>query len=92
MFKKLQTGEKIHDAPRQPRTCSHPIYAEYSKTLKHNVRRKAFTIAYFELHSCVSWVSNFQLQRNIVMGMGKRTLGMGHQLLANNQPATSKPA
>ena len=27
MFEKLQTGEKIHDAPRQPRTCSHPIYA-----------------------------------------------------------------
>ena len=26
MFEKLQTGEKIHDAPRQPRTCSHPIY------------------------------------------------------------------
>jgi len=27
MFEKLQTGEKIHDAPGQPRTCSHPIYA-----------------------------------------------------------------
>jgi len=27
MLEKLQTGEKIHDAPRQPRTCSHPIYA-----------------------------------------------------------------
>ena len=27
MFEKLQTGEKIHDAPVQPRTCSHPIYA-----------------------------------------------------------------
>jgi len=27
MFEKLQTGEKIHDAPRQPQTCSHPIYA-----------------------------------------------------------------
>ena len=27
MFEKLQTGEKIHDAPRQPRTCSHSIYA-----------------------------------------------------------------
>jgi len=26
MFEKLQTGKKIHDAPRQPRTCSHPIY------------------------------------------------------------------
>jgi len=26
MFEKLQAGEKIHDAPRQPRTCSHPIY------------------------------------------------------------------
>jgi len=25
MFEKLQTGEKIHDAPRQPQTCSHPI-------------------------------------------------------------------
>ena len=24
MFEKLQAGEKIHDAPRQPRTCSHP--------------------------------------------------------------------
>ena len=23
MFEKLQTGEKIHDAQRQPRTCSH---------------------------------------------------------------------
>ena len=28
MFEKLQIGEKIHDAPRQPRTCSHPIYAQ----------------------------------------------------------------
>ena len=27
MFEKLQTGEKIHDAPGQPQTCSHPIYA-----------------------------------------------------------------
>jgi len=27
MFEKLQIGEKIHDAPGQPRTCSHPIYA-----------------------------------------------------------------
>ena len=27
MFEELQTGEKIPDAPRQPRTCSHPIYA-----------------------------------------------------------------
>jgi len=27
MFEKLQTGEKIHDAPRQPQTCSHLIYA-----------------------------------------------------------------
>jgi len=26
MFEKLQTGEKIHDAPGQPQTCSHPIY------------------------------------------------------------------
>ena len=23
MFEKLQTGEKFHDAPRQPPTCSH---------------------------------------------------------------------
>jgi len=28
MFEKLQAGVKIHDAPRQPRTCSHPIYAQ----------------------------------------------------------------
>jgi len=28
MFEKLQTGEKIHDALRQPRTCSHPIYTQ----------------------------------------------------------------
>ena len=28
MFEKLQTGEKIHDAPGQPRTCSHLIYAQ----------------------------------------------------------------
>jgi len=28
MFEKLQTGEKIQDAQRQPRTCSHPIYAQ----------------------------------------------------------------
>jgi len=27
MFEMLQTGEKFHDAPRQPQTCSHPIYA-----------------------------------------------------------------
>ena len=27
MFEKLQIREKIHDAPRQPGTCSHPIYA-----------------------------------------------------------------
>ena len=27
MFEKLQTGERIHDAPRQPLTCSHLIYA-----------------------------------------------------------------
>ena len=27
MFEKLQTGEKMHDAPGQPRACSHPIYA-----------------------------------------------------------------
>ena len=27
MFEKLQTEEKIYDAPGQPRTCSHPIYA-----------------------------------------------------------------
>jgi len=25
MFEKLQTGEKIHDAPGQPQTCSHPM-------------------------------------------------------------------
>jgi len=28
MFEKLQAGEKIHDAPRQLRTFSHPIYAQ----------------------------------------------------------------
>ena len=33
MFEKLQTGEKIHDAPRQPRTCSHPIYAKFKQRL-----------------------------------------------------------
>ena len=26
MFDKLQTRQKIHDAPKQPRTYSHPIY------------------------------------------------------------------
>jgi len=27
----------------------------------------AFTTAYFELHNCYAWASNFQLQSNIVM-------------------------
>ena len=54
---------------------SRPVaYVEYSKTL----RRKAFTTAYFELHSCFAWVSDFQLQSNIVMAMG-------HQLLTINR-------
>ena len=62
---------------------SRPVaYVEYSKPKKHNVRRKAFTTAYFGLHSCFAWVSDFQLQSNIVMAMG-------HQLLTST---TSKPA
>ena len=31
MFEKLQTGEKIHDAPQQPRTCSYLyVYTHYA--------------------------------------------------------------
>ena len=39
---------------------------------------EAFTIAYFELHSCFAWVSDFQLQSNIVMAMGHQLLTINH--------------
>ena len=44
------------------------------------VRRKAFTTAYFELYSCIAWVSDFQLQSKIVMAMGHQ---LGHLEMEN---------
>ena len=46
--------------------------------LQKNVRWKAFTTANFELHNCFAWVSNFQLQSNIVMAMGYQLLTINH--------------
>ena len=48
------------------------------KKKKHNVRRKAFTAAYFKLHSCFALVSDFQLQSNIVVAMGHQILTINH--------------
>jgi len=59
MFEKLQAGEKkIHDAPRQPRTCSHPIYARTLTGVCQAIR--IFSPCFFH-----AFISTFHVTQNI---------------------------
>ena len=77
MFEKLQIGEKIHDAPRQPQTCSHPIYTRTLTRVCQAIR--IFSLCFFHDNVITTTIGgkSFNIANEsdkIVTGSAKRGL------------------